>query len=151
LSEPVLACLTDMDSNGCHCGTHSLRIRSKTNGRVPVTPCVYLDFDAGDILIEEMDDITSSKVFKDFACRKIDLPKKCRETDCSIREKCRGGCAARTYLVTGDFDNPDPYCPYLRNETGTAKIEIPKMAGKEHEHKIRVHDNYLCTWIGKAL
>ena len=31
--------------------------------------------------------------------------------DCSLRNKCRGGCFARAELIAGDIHAPDPLCP----------------------------------------
>ncbi len=149
LSESVLASQVGIQTQGCPCGTNSFRIRSKVNGRVPITPCVYLDMDAGDILTQEIDDIVSSDVFKRFNARKEKVPTKCHELKCERIEECRGGCTARTLLMTGEMDNPDPYCPLL-NENEICSLGNRKISKELGTDKVRVHENYLCTWIGKS-
>lgn len=147
LSEPVLACQTGIDINGCPCGRHSFRIRSKKEGRVPVTPCVYLELDGGDILTETIDEIVNSKVFAQFCERNNSIPSECRSKECLYIESCRGGCTARTFLVNDNFNSVDPYCPlnlsndFKKNFTGR---KLEKISGSV----TRVHENYLCTWIG---
>ena len=37
------------------------------------------------------------------------LPQLCR--DCPLKRKCKGGCFARSQLMTGDIHAPDPLCP----------------------------------------
>lgn len=148
LNEPVIAAQMGIPSTGCPCGIHSFRIRSKIDGRVPITPCVYLDIDAGDILTSSIDAIVNSEIFKNFTKRALLLPSKCREINCDILEQCRGGCSARTLLVTNDINEPDPYCVFLKQ---IQRIPLPKpifVHKDEHDH-VRVHENYLCTWIGK--
>ena len=39
------------------------------------------------------------------------LPEPCRS--CRLREICRGGCYARSLLLRGGLDPPDPYCPLV--------------------------------------
>ena len=34
---------------------------------------------------------------------------------CEFREPCRGGCAGRR-MLHGALDEPDPYCPIVRDE-----------------------------------
>ncbi|MFN3698999.1 MAG: SPASM domain-containing protein, partial [Dictyoglomus sp.] len=31
--------------------------------------------------------------------------------NCEIVEACKGGCYARAYLLEGNIDKPDPFCP----------------------------------------
>ena len=145
VSEPAIITQYGGSSNGCPCGSSSFRIRSKINGRVPVTPCVYLDLDAGDILTESIDDIVNSSVFTEFLSRKKEIPNKCKEMNCDLMNDCRGGCSARTLLVTRNANDVDPYCPYKWNYNLKEK---PAFAETDCEH-VRVHENYLCTWIGK--
>jgi radical SAM protein with 4Fe4S-binding SPASM domain len=150
VGEPILAALMEIDSGGCPCGISSFRIHSMTSdGRVPISPCVYLHrYKVGNLLTEDIFDIVSRDEFKMFRSRLKLLPLVCRERDCRFSPICRGGCAARAELVAGDFFAPDPYCPYeeLRDAGSLPKYPIKPAVG----HKgIRVHENYLCTWIGK--
>ncbi len=34
-------------------------------------------------------------------------------TSCPLSSKCRGGCYARAYALSGQVDNPDPLCPVV--------------------------------------
>lgn len=146
LSEPVFACQVGNNACGCNCGINSFRIRSKVNGTVPVTPCVYLDLDGGDILKDSLEDIIKSDVFNKFNERRTKIPRKCHEINCDKLDQCRGGCAARTILMTGDLDNPDPYCPYINYIDSLNELAITI---NNDDSIVRVHENYLCTWIGK--
>lgn len=148
LSEPVIAAQMGVPTNGCPCGVSSFRIRSKINNRVPVTPCVYLDLDAGDILTSSIDDIVKSSVFTDFKKRNLSFPQKCKEMNCEVIDQCRGGCNARTFLVTNDMNEPDPYCIY-NMQTKRKTQSIPIFTQNNENDRVRVHENYLCTWIGK--
>jgi radical SAM protein with 4Fe4S-binding SPASM domain len=108
------------------------------------------EFKVGDLLKDDIFDIVNSPQFRSFASRRKDLPKECRESDCEYIEKCRGGCSARSYLVYGNLDSKDPYCPkdYVK-ATGT-EPDLPKRPEIGCHNGIRVHDNYLCTWIGEV-
>ncbi len=149
LGESVFAAQAGLPASGCACGLHSLRIQSKKNNRVPVTPCVYLSMDGGDILTQELDEIVNSETFKKFNERREYIPSKCREINCDILESCRGGCYARTVLMYEDTNYPDPYCPYAAKEKGIGLCSIPKVVKEDDSKGIRVHENYLCTWIGE--
>ena len=39
------------------------------------------------------------------------LPEPCKS--CRLRDVCRGGCYARSLLLRGSLDPPDPYCPLI--------------------------------------
>ena len=39
------------------------------------------------------------------------LPRKCM--NCSIKDVCRGGCYARSYILRGGFNKGDPLCPII--------------------------------------
>ena len=152
LAEPCLAAVTGLTTAGCPCGVASFRINGKTSdGRVPVSPCVYAhDFSSGDLLTEDLDSILGSQRFERFAGRNLALPRACRQADCSMLESCRGGCTSRTWFVHGDLDARDPYCP-LTLEGGLAdRATGLRTRSDPAPHGVRVHDNYLCTWIGDA-
>lgn len=150
LSEPTLSGITDNNKvQGCACGTYSMRINSITpDGRIPVSPCVYMhDYMVGDILTDDIFDIINSEQFKAFRIRREDYKKieDCKE--CDKADICRGGCFAMAYTYkkcsTGECDlyAKDPYC--------FKDIEINNNINYKKENKKLVHENYLCTWIGK--
>lgn len=144
LSEPAIAAYGGVKCSGCPCGIYSFRIKSKKNNRVGVTPCVYMDLDGGDILTEEIESIVNSYVFKQYTKRNLKIPRECKELNCEYDEMCRGGCTARTLLVTQDMERTDPYClKKLEKDNNNSSFELA------HDGMIRVHDNYLCTYIGK--
>ena len=147
IGESTLAAMTDKAARGCPCGVASLRIHSKTpEGTVPVSPCVYLaDLKSGDLLRDDLETIVASEQFACMRRRNEKTPDSC--TGCQLRERCRGGCAARAYLVRGSLDARDPYCPLEAKDAG---IEIPYLPEIVVGHDgVRVHENYLCTWIGR--
>lgn len=152
LGESCLTALTGAGSQGCPCGHYSFRINAKTtDGRVPISPCVYAhDFRTGDLLTQPIQDIVNMPDFVSFQSRWKNLPESCKETDCDFLEICRGGCTSRAYLVNGSLDAKDPYClkDYLEQMGGSVE-EFPRGINIGHDG-IRVHDNYLCTWIGKS-
>lgn len=79
-------------------------------------------FGCGDILTSSIDDIVKSSVFTDFKKRNLSFPQKCKEMNCEVIDQCRGGCNARTFLVTNDMNEPDPYCIYnMPNKTQNAE------------------------------
>jgi radical SAM protein with 4Fe4S-binding SPASM domain len=149
LGESCLGAVLGSSEHGCPCGTSSFRIGAKTlEGRIPVSPCVYLtELGAGDLLTEELPDILRRSAFRAVKSRRDHLPKACRDVDCDFSEICRGGCAARALLFEGDLDAADPYCPMrYRAQCGLPSFPDNMPIGVEGE--VRVHDRYLCTWIG---
>lgn len=151
LGESCLTAFTEAGSRGCPCGTSSFRINAKTkDGKVPINPCVYShEYKAGDLLTDDIFDIISSPQFTAFANRRRHLPKACQESGCNYLETCRGGCTSRSYLVYGDLGSKDPYCPQeYADRHGVPNL--PKKPAIGCEDGIRVHDNYLCTWIGEV-
>ncbi len=151
LGESCITALTESGTNGCPCGTVSFRINAKTrDGRIPINPCVYMhEFKTGNLLTDDIFDIIKSEEFLGFSDRCKNLPQSCKDSGCKYLESCRGGCAARTYFVKGTLNDKDPYCPldYLQANPMPALPVRPPIGCS---HGIRVHDNYLCTWIGEA-
>lgn len=150
LSEPTLSGLTGNNKvKGCACGIYSMRINSITpDGKIPVSPCVYMhDYRVGDLLTDDIFDIINSKQFNDFKIRKENYEKIEGCKDCDKADICRGGCFAMAYTYkkceTGEKDlyARDPFC--LKD------IEIEKNINYRKANKQLVHENYLCTWIGK--
>ena len=151
LGESCLTAFTGAGTTGCPCGTSSFRINAKTrDGRIPINPCVYAhEYKAGDLLTEDIFDIIESPSFAAFGDRRRDIPQTCRDSNCDFLETCRGGCTSRAYLVNGTLDSKDPYCPqdYV-DQFGRPDLPVEPEIGCYEG--IRVHDNYLCTWIGQV-
>ena len=153
LGEPPLATVTNYEhAKGCPCGRTSFRIHSATpDGKIPVSPCVYLhDYKSGDLIKDELADIIRSSQFQTFR-RRNEHPEVIPEcSDCSLIEKCRGGCASRSYLhhahQTGErtLFVKDPYCP-KDHQTDNTFPQNPQI----DQQVVLVHRDYLCTWIGK--
>ncbi|OQA93168.1 MAG: pyrroloquinoline quinone biosynthesis protein PqqE [Microgenomates group bacterium ADurb.Bin219] len=153
LGEPPLATVTNYEgAKGCPCGRTSFRIHSMTpDGKIPVSPCVYLhDYKAGDLTKDKLPDIIESPQFKTFRRRNAhpEAIVECR--DCSLIDKCRGGCASRSYLhhahQTGkrSLFVKDPYCPRDYQLTN----HFPQNPQIDQDITL-VHKDYLCSWIGK--
>ena len=154
LGEPPLAAVTDyQNAHRCPCGRTSFRIHSITpDGLIPVSPCVYLhDYKAPyDLRVDDLALIINSPQFRVFRQRNQNLQLINGCADCSLIEKCGGGCAARAYLYhvhqTGNlsFAQKDPYCPkgYLGSNS------FPQRPLPVVDQKL-VHIDYLCTWIGR--
>ena len=153
LGEPPLAArLGSAQPKGCPCGSTSCRIHSITpQGTVPVSPCVYLhDYATGDLLSDDFRDIVGSPSFESFRLRNANPHWVQGCEGCSLLVSCRGGCAARSYLhslhhgKSGNLLSRDPYCPR----------DMPSWAARypgscsESENRL-VHQDYLCTWIGR--
>jgi radical SAM protein with 4Fe4S-binding SPASM domain len=156
LGEPLLAAATGHKGAGCPCGRTSFRIHSITpDGRVPVSPCVYLhEYKTGDLLRDDVIDIVHSPQFRSFRRRNAN-PQAIPGCDgCAYVDACRGGCAARSYLHTL-FENgrrtlfvKDPYCLRdYRAQAGAAAPSFPQDPPIPTD-TILVHRDYLCTWIG---
>jgi radical SAM protein with 4Fe4S-binding SPASM domain len=153
LGEPPIAALSSSASaKGCPCGRSSFRIHSITpDGRIPVSPCVYLhEYKVGDLLVDRLYDIIHSPQFRAFRRRNGNphVVENCE--GCELLKSCRGGCAARSYLShlhqTGQrtLFARDPYCP--KDQWDGAMF--PQANAMESEMRL-VHQDYLCTWIGK--
>jgi GeoRSP system radical SAM/SPASM protein len=88
---------------GSTCGKLSLNIRA--NG--DVTPCGFIPVVIGNLLTDDLKDLWDHSNVLDRMRNK--KPKeKC--LTCKHYEDCLGGCTARAYAMTGDFDSPDPHC-----------------------------------------
>ncbi len=152
LGESCLTAFTGTGGRGCPCGISSFRVNGKTaEGTVPVGPCIYVhEFRGGDILAQDLSSIVNNGRFGRFTGRQRGPPKACRDVDCPYTETCRGGCTARAWFVNGSLDARDPYCPleYLADHGGKPPA-LPKNPPIGLANGLRVHDNYLCTWIGR--
>jgi len=152
LGESCLTAFTETGTKGCPCGHTSFRINAKTkDGRIPINPCVYThEYKAGDLLKEELIDIVTGPEFTTFALRKNHIPKECRDSNCSFLESCRGGCTARSFFINHNLDAKDPYCPQDYLDKHGSRPDLPIRPEIGCHDGIRVHDNYLCTWIGEV-
>lgn len=88
---------------GSTCGKLSLNIRA--NG--DVTPCGFIPVVIGNLLTEDLKDIWDGSKVLDKMRNKTPR-EKCKV--CKHYEDCLGGCSARAYATTGDFNSPDPHC-----------------------------------------
>jgi len=105
--DPVIASLPGYEEQslvkGSSCGKLSLHLRP--NG--DITPCGFIPLVVGNILKDEFESIWfDSPVLK--AMRGKEATGKC--SGCSAFEDCQGGCTARAFATTGDFNQPDPHC-----------------------------------------
>jgi radical SAM protein with 4Fe4S-binding SPASM domain len=151
LGEPPLGALTQYEgAKGCPCGRTSMRIHSITpDGRIPVSPCVYLhDYKFGDLLTDDLADIIVPLQFRSFRRRNAHPEMIPGCAGCDLIDACRGGCAARSYLyhahTTGERSlfTKDPYC--AKDVTSTHPFpQRPTLP----TDKDLVHVDYLCTWI----
>lgn len=153
LGEPLLSSVFHGRGNGCPCGTKSFRIHSITpQGQIPVSPCVYLhDFRVGDLRVDELADIVRSEPFKEFR-RRRNNPNQIRGCEgCKFIESCRGGCAARAYLMATpkipfDLWSVDPYC--VRYDKRSMSLFDDLFVDKDvRSGDLLVHRDYLCTLI----
>lgn len=151
MSDPILAGVYENQKiSGCSCGISSLRINSITpSGEVSVSPCVYMHhYKVGNILKDDILDIIKDKNFKEFENRKLNYEKIKGCETCSSSFICRGGCAAAAYwynyYTNGERNmlSKDPYCISKNYKKIDNVVEY-------EETKTLVHQNYLCTWIGK--
>lgn len=153
LGEPPIAAVTNyQNAKGCPCGRTSFRIHSITpDGRIPVSPCVYLhDYKFGDLRVDSLADIVQSPQFKSFRRRNANPEAIPGCAGCEMLQQCRGGCAGRSYLHHAHETNErslfvrDPYCPKEIQPTQ----EFPQRPQVPTDKRL-VHMDYLCTWIGK--
>ncbi|MGH3569494.1 MAG: radical SAM protein [Pseudonocardia sp.] len=153
LGEPPIAAVSSYaGAQGCPCGRTSFRIHSITpDGRIPVSPCVYLhDYKTGNLITDDLADIISSPQFAAFRRRNAH-PEAIPGCDgCALLHSCRGGCAARSYLHhahdTGQRSlfARDPYCP----RDVAPEVPFPQDPYVPQDKRL-VHMDYLCTWIGQ--
>ncbi|MBW2504812.1 MAG: GeoRSP system radical SAM/SPASM protein [Deltaproteobacteria bacterium] len=105
--DPVIASLPGYQHQsmvkGSSCGKLSLHLRP--NG--DIAPCGFIPVVVGNILKDDFETIWfESPVLK--AMRSKVASGKC--ASCSVFEDCQGGCTARAFATTGDFNQPDPHC-----------------------------------------
>ncbi|GAB4433633.1 MAG: GeoRSP system radical SAM/SPASM protein [bacterium] len=88
---------------GSTCGKLSLNIHA--NG--DISPCGFMPVTIGNILKDDIVDLWKNSALLNSLRNPVPQGK-CKS--CSIYDNCLGGCKARTYMLTGDFHNPDPHC-----------------------------------------
>ena len=105
--DPVIASLPEYQEKtmvkGSSCGKLSLHLRP--NG--DITPCGFIPVVVGNILNDDFEKVWfDSPVLK--AMRAKEATGKC--SGCSAFDDRQGGCTARAFATTGDFNQPDPHC-----------------------------------------
>lgn len=154
ISEPRLSALVKNEKKVCQCGTSSLRIPSITeDGIVYVSPCIYMhDFKVGDLLEDDILEIVSSRPFVEMRIRNYLSSMIPGCIGCERHPYCRGGCTAQAYLVnfwkTGirTLNVKETDCWRDLNPD----VNIDGFQRFQGDEKQLVHQNYLCTWIGKV-
>lgn len=152
MGESCISALVKKGSIGCPCGTSSFRIHAKDKKKgVSITPCVYLHaFQTGDLLTRDITEILKDHSFQYFSQKLATAPRDCQNANCDYLDVCRGGCRARAFLVSGSLDTKDPYCPQDYMDKNCETHSLPDLELPDNSHGVRVHENYLCTWIGKV-
>jgi len=89
--------------NGSSCGKLSLHLRP--NG--DITPCGFIPLVVGNILNDDFDALWYDSPILN-RMRNKEASGKC--VGCEAFAECLGGCTARAFAVTGDFNQPDPHC-----------------------------------------
>jgi len=130
----------------CLCGYHSFSIGAKKeNGKIPISPCVYMqDFATGDIITQDIENIiNNSSIFNRIKDRYENGATECKNLNCKYINICGGGCMAYAYLTKGDIMNADNRCGIL-DKNNIALLESETLTFNN-----KVHENYLCTYIGR--
>ncbi|MFC1873573.1 radical SAM protein [Chloroflexota bacterium] len=105
---------TNVITRGCLAGTGFAFISylGKVKG------CGYLDVEAGDVRKDSFSEIwANSPLFQNLR-NLANLKGKCG--DCEYKRIC-GGCRARAYEVTADYQEAEPYCIYQPRQRGQGK------------------------------
>ncbi|GAB4286390.1 MAG: GeoRSP system radical SAM/SPASM protein [Deferrisomatales bacterium] len=104
--DPILALFgegTGGAVKGSTCGKLSLHL--EPDGEV--TPCGFLPLSAGNLLRDGLARIWSdSELLRRM--REKSPQGKC--SSCAVYGDCLGGCTARAFAATGEFNAPDPHC-----------------------------------------
>jgi len=82
--------------------------------------CDVLDFKIANVvklgLRKALDIYRQDKVVRSLVFPKLSY-NPCK--NCKIKDICKGGCFARSYLITGDLYSPDPLCPCVPPRVST--------------------------------
>ncbi|MBI5142639.1 MAG: GeoRSP system radical SAM/SPASM protein [Nitrospirae bacterium] len=108
MDDPITATIKGGDAEsplvkGSTCGKLSLNIRA--NG--DVTPCGFIPVPIGNLLRDDFDSIWRGS---DVLGKLRNKEPKAKCLQCKHYADCLGGCSARAYAATGDFESPDPHC-----------------------------------------
>jgi radical SAM protein with 4Fe4S-binding SPASM domain len=142
ISEPLVNALIGFNrpTNGSPCGKTSVRILP--NGLV--SPCTYWSapdrklFD----LYAQKQQIFSAPSFQ--ATRAV--PEACQ--GCHLVEVCGGGCASRR-LLRGELEQPDEFCPIIRNDTDMLE-KLAKLAWRSAAFKELPKAGNACTFVVRS-
>jgi radical SAM protein with 4Fe4S-binding SPASM domain len=107
-TEPLVSALSGLNSTeGCACGRRTIRVTPERR----IIPCVY--WPRPGLPLSELPRLRET-VFQteEFRLCRI-VPRAC--AGCAYVATCGGGCAGRRILA-GGLDQPDPYCPIIRND-----------------------------------
>ncbi len=99
----------------CGCGVSTVRVTP----RGTIQPCVYWPGQGGplSLLLNSGGGIVKTAPF--VAARTV--PAACER--CEFRDVCRGGCAGRR-MLQNNIDEPDCYCPIVRNDRPPLEIKM---------------------------
>lgn len=105
--DPVIASLPGYAEQGMvkgsSCGKLSLHLRP--NG--DLTPCGFIPLVIGNILEEDFSRLWHDSPILNQMRNKVPTGQ-C--ASCASYEDCLGGCSARAFAESGDFNSPDPHC-----------------------------------------
>jgi radical SAM protein with 4Fe4S-binding SPASM domain len=107
-TEPLVSALSGLNSTeGCACGRRTIRVTPERR----IIPCVYWPRQGLPLsdLPRLRETVFQTEEFR--LCRIV--PRAC--AGCAYVATCGGGCAGRRILA-GGLDQPDPYCPIIRND-----------------------------------
>jgi radical SAM protein with 4Fe4S-binding SPASM domain len=108
-TEPLVSALSGLNSTeGCACGRRTIRVTPERR----IIPCVY--WPRQGLPLSDLPRLRET-VFQTEEFRRCRLvPPAC--AGCAYVATCGGGCAGRRILA-GGLDQPDPYCPIIRNDS----------------------------------
>jgi MoaA/NifB/PqqE/SkfB family radical SAM enzyme len=109
-SEPIVCAVLGMQPVLSPCGRHSIRFTPR--GRV--IPCVY--WPASSLTIDDVSRLGAGVLDTPEFQRAQEVPPSA--ANCP----CQGGCASRRAL-SGELDQHDPYCPWVRGDTVHLQVE----------------------------
>lgn len=107
-TEPLISALAGLNStDGCACGRRTIRVTPERR----IIPCVY--WPSKGLPLSELPRLREA-IFETEEFRRCRLvPRDCAA--CAYVATCGGGCAGRRILA-GGLDQPDPYCPIVRDD-----------------------------------
>ncbi|MGD2205232.1 MAG: radical SAM protein [Anaerolineae bacterium] len=109
-SEPIIHAMLGLDRlSGSPCGRQSIRFTPRRY----ITPCVY--WPQPDLTLDDLPGLSAEGILESEQFQRArHVPDAC--LDCLHVHSCGGGCASRRALL-GDLNQPDVYCPLVRDET----------------------------------